>query len=356
MKQRPELRGMPFVMGDACRLNMNKAQSFQTSVEAVRTGLERDLHSTPTETHNQQSTPFWNAYLASTGNQGLTTDHGIAALTQVLGPERQGLRASLVQQLASSPLPEATRALARAAVFEASGDIRRDAIKALKNRKNEQDLLISNEVLMHGLRYPMAIVSKRTADAMIMLDRKDLLPQVAAFLDEPAPGDPAPPAEDGNGACTVREVVRINHHRNCLLCHPPSATGSTQEVPGVIPIPGQSFPSSPREAYGQAKSSGEPMVRADTTYLRQDFSVLMPVANAAPWPEMQRFDFLVRTRELTPTELAAKQQEMKQRPANHLSDNHKAAIFVLERLSGQQNVAPTREAWQNALGIARADD
>ena len=113
--------------------------------------------------------------------------------------------------------------------------------------------------------------------------------------------------------CEVREAVRINHHRNCLLCHPPSQTGQDQEVPGVIPIPGQSFPTSPKEAYGKAQSFGEPMVRADTTYLRQDFSVMMPVENAAPWPEMQRFYFLVRTRPVEGKELATLQRNVQAR-------------------------------------------
>jgi hypothetical protein len=345
MERRPELRGMPFIMGNACRLDMNTAQSFHRSVEAVRNGLDTDMRSSG---HDNESVPFWNAYLTGTGNQGLDTDHGIAALNQVLGPERQGLRASLVQRLANSPRPEATRALAKAAVFEALGDIRRDAIKALKNRNNKDDLAITDEVLMHGLRYPLAAVSQRAADAMVMLARKDMLPKVAEFFDEPPPGDPV--AKDEGNGCTVREVVRINHHRNCLLCHPPATMqASTSEVPGVIPIPGMAFPSSPKDAYGQAQSTGEPMVRADTTYLRQDFSVMMPVANAHPWPEMQRFDFLVRTRELTGQELAAKRDEMKQRPANFLSENHKAAQFVLEELTGRRNVAATRTAWQEVL-------
>ena len=32
--------------------------------------------------------------------------------------------------------------------------------------------------------------------------------------------------------------------------------------------------------------------------VRQDFSLKLPVADADPWPEMQRYDFLVRTREV----------------------------------------------------------
>ena len=119
----------------------------------------------------------------------------------------------------------------------------------------------------------------------------------------------------------------------------------------MIPIPGQSFAPSPKEAYGSAQSQGEPMVRADTTYLRQDFSLMMPVENAAPWPEMQRFDFLVRTRTVDGKELTALKQKVQTRPADFQSENHKAALRVLRELTGQ-DAAPNQAAWQRALALA----
>jgi len=134
-----------------------------------------------------------------------------------------------------------------------------------------------------------------------------------------------------------------------LLCHPPSSSGQPQEVPGVIPIPGESFPSSPSQAYGSAQFSGDPMVRADTTYLRQDFSVRMPVENAGAWPEMQRFDFLVRTRAVEGKELEALQQRVADRPAGFRSENHQAAARALQALTGHENVAATKDAWQRVL-------
>lgn len=274
---------------------------------------------------------------------GIDTDHGVAALTQILGPESKTMRFSLVERLKMSNRPEATLAIARAAVFDASGDVRLAAIKALKDRNNNEDVAITNEILMQGIRYPLPVIAGRARDVMLALERKELLPQLVAFLGEPAPGDPED-RDQPQQECVVREVVKINHHRNCLLCHPPSQTGQTHEVPGVIPIPGTPFPSSPREAYGAAQSSGEPMIRADTTYLRQDFSVLMPVANAAPWPEMQRFDFLVRARVVEGDELAALRERVQARGADWMSANHKAAIDVLQELTGQRDVAPNRAA------------
>ncbi len=349
MERRSELRGMPFVMGDACRMDGKRARSFQTSVEAVRNGFDRDSgqkRGAPAKDDGQHS-GFWNAYMSQAGAQGgMESDAGIAALTQMIGPERKSMRAGLVRQLASAKRAEATRALARAAVFDVDLDVREAAIKALKEDGRGKD--VSGEVFVRAIRYPMASVAKQAAHAMLALERTDLLPELAAFLDEKAPGDPEDKVVDGKFACVVREVVKINHHRNCLLCHPPAQTGQTHEVPGVMPIPGAPFPSSPSEAYGNAQSSNDPMVRADTTYLRQDFSVMMPVENAAPWPEMQRFDFLVRSRVVEGQELATLQNLVASRPATFQSENHKAALLVLRRLSGQ-DADPNQAAWQRVL-------
>jgi hypothetical protein len=345
MDRRSELRGLPFIMGDACRQNKPKAISFQASVSAVRDGLEFDSGRFGRNGDPKEHTVFWSTYMSGTGQQGIDTDHGIAALTQILGPERISMRASLIEKLKQSNHREATRAIARAAVFDSDPAIRYSATAALKDRpKADYD-----EVLMHGLRYPLPNVANQAAQVMLVLERKDLLPKVAAYLDEAAPGDPIPAKVDGKDVCVVNEVVKINHHRNCLLCHPPSATGATEEVPGVIPIPGVPFPTSPKDAYGSAQSLGEPMVRADTTYLRQDFSVMMPVTGAAPWPEMQRFDFLVRQRIVEGKELNLLQETVQARAADFVSANHKAALQVLRELSGQ-NAAPNAAAWQRVLG------
>jgi hypothetical protein len=344
MNRRPELRGMPFIMGTACRLDGNRANLFQTSVQAVREGMEMDSV-IRSKNHADDVVPFWTTYQAQSAGQGVNSAPGVAALTQILGPERTGLRRSLVQKLALSTQPEATRAIARAAIFDADGNIRLAAIEALKDRPKEHDF---DDILLNGIRYPMPNVAHNAAYAIIELKRDTMLAPLTKFLDEPAPGDPEKRIVENKEVCEVREVVKINHHRNCLLCHPPSATGQPNEVPGVIPIPGSAFPSSPKEAYGAAQSFGEPMVRADTTYLRQDFSLMMPVENAAPWPALQRFDFLVRSRIIDGAELASLLEKVQARPAGFISENHKAALDVLRRLTGQ-NAAPNANAWQQAL-------
>jgi hypothetical protein len=90
------------------------------------------------------------------------------------------------------------------------------------------------------------------------------------------------------------------------------------------------------------------MVAFDVTYLREDFSLKMPVADAEPWPEMQRFDFLVRTRQLTDTEALAYRELFQPARAGELSPYQRAALTALQRLTGK-NADPTAAAWGRLL-------
>ncbi len=153
----------------------------------------------------------------------------------------------------------------------------------------------------------------------------------------------------------VRELVKVNHHRNCVLCHAP---GNTENMPeGVltvaVPLPGEPLP---RPSQGGYQSTPPPspdiVVRIDMTYLRQDFSVMMPVANPEPWPEMQRFDFLVRTRTLTAAEAQAYEACCAEEEPGRLSPYHRAALFALRELTGR-DTEPTAAAWRKLLKLPR---
>src|SRR5262249_34542628 len=108
----------------------------------------------------------------------------------------------------------------------------------------------------------------------------------------------------GKEVPVICELVRINHHRNCVLCHAPAVANN---VPRAVPVAEVSIPNvsvpAPRVVYGSVHpSNSDILVRLDVTYLRQDFSLMLP--DADPAPKMQRFDFLVRTRVLTDSEAA----------------------------------------------------
>src|SRR5262249_8146259 len=153
------------------------------------------------------------------------------------------------------------------------------------------------EILLRGLRYPWPAVARRAGEALVRLGRTDLVPQLVALLGEPDPRAPVVQEVTNKRVNVVREMVRINHHRSCLLCHAPGNAGGVEReaMTAPIPIPGTPLPS---PAQGYRPSSSDLVVRVDVTYLRPDFSVYQAVPDAHPWPEMQRFDFVTRTRVL----------------------------------------------------------
>ena len=93
-------------------------------------------------------------------------------------------------------------------------------------------------------------------------------------------------------------------------------------------------------------------MRIDVTYLRQDFSALQAVEDANPWPEMQRFDFLVRTRTLTEDEAKVYSEKLSQREPGQQSPYRRAVLTALRELTGK-DAEPTPEAWRKLLGTER---
>jgi hypothetical protein len=91
-------------------------------------------------------------------------------------------------------------------------------------------------------------------------------------------------------------------------------------------------------------------VRIDVTYLRQDFSAYLPVADAAPWPETQRFDFLVRTRDLSEAEAAAYAKEFGPADPTRPSPYRRAVLAALRDLTGR-DTEPTAAAWRRLLNL-----
>jgi hypothetical protein len=89
----------------------------------------------------------------------------------------------------------------------------------------------------------------------------------------------------------------------------------------------------------------------DVTYLRQDFSMLLPVADANPWPEMQRFDFLVRQRPLTDDEARTYRNKLSNEQPGAVQPHQRAALAALRELTGR-DTEPTASAWRKLLHLA----
>jgi hypothetical protein len=391
---RLDLNGLPFAMGDACRTKGERSKQFAFAVATVRRALPRTLGQSsgpilsvdrvvfttpggsvpaptvppspqpsplvanpapPTVEHLVTDEDFWDKYqtVCSQEDRAMSqkdraqcdtvTVARIAALMQVLAPMSPTIHRGLVKYLSAVPHVEATKALARLAIFSAEDEVRGAAIDALKVRR-ERDY---TDVLVRGLHYPWPAVARRAAEAVAKLERNDLLPQLVGLLEEPDPRAPVMQEVGKKKVPVVRELVRVNHHRNCLLCHAPGNTGqvSPEAVTAAVPVPGEPLPS-PSDGY--RTSSPDIIVRVDVTYLRQDFSALQPVADANPWPEMQRFDFLVRTRVLTEEEAAAYRDKLTPREPGQFSPYQRAALAALREMTGR-DAEPTPEAWRKLL-------
>jgi hypothetical protein len=195
-------------------------------------------------------------------------------------------------------------------------------------------------VLLAGLKYPWPTVPQNAARALAALQRKEVVAHLVDLLDQP---DPDLPYLD-NGQYKVREIVRLNHLSNCLVCHPPSF--GANDVRGLVPNPTQPLPDGSQGRVYYGGQTG-PFVRGDITYLRQDFSVMQEVGNPGPWPALQRFDFFVRVRELTRTEVT--QRGLKR--ASESSEYKKAILFALRELTGL-NATPTAAAWRRTMFVA----
>jgi hypothetical protein len=155
-------------------------------------------------------------------------------------------------------------------------------------------------------------VARNAAQAIVALGRKELTPHLVALLDEPDPRSPRTEKVGGVEVTVAPELVRINHPRNCMLCHAPAERGKAPEgtLVAEVPLPSEELPSSSTRYY---KPDSNLLVRIDVTYLRQDFSALLAVKEHGPWPAMQRFDFVVRKRGLTPAEADDLRARLKKR-------------------------------------------
>ena len=139
---------------------------------------------------------------------------------QILPKESAAVRLGLVEQLTTfdaskADCDAASHALARLSIFSPEGQIRKAANNVLLKRATPP----ATEVLLHGLRYPWAAIAENSAEALVQQQRTDLIPQLINMLEEADPRAPVVQEVNGKKVLAVRELVRINHMRNCMLCH-----------------------------------------------------------------------------------------------------------------------------------------
>jgi hypothetical protein len=216
----------------------------------------------------------------------------------MLQAEEEASRELLVEILARVLTPQASVALAQRALYDPSPKVRETAVEYLNGRERVE----YRDTLLAGFRHPWATVADHAAEALVAVGDVGAIPALKQLVDKPDPALAVRQPGQEERLYIVREMVRVNHLRNCLLCHAPSSNGR-DDLRGFVPESDKPLPLSIQ--YYDPRFKDGVFVRADVTYLRQDFSVMQKVENAKPWPEQQRFDFLVRTREATPEEVDA---------------------------------------------------
>jgi hypothetical protein len=320
----------------------------------------------------------------------------VPTLTQMLMAEDAPTRRMLVELLTAIPEKPATIALAQRAVFDLDAGVRASAVGALKGRDPE----VWRPVLIKALSYPWVPPADFAAEALGHLKDRGAIAELVTLLKKPQPGRPFATADR---RLVIQEVVKIQHEKNCMLCHVP-AIASNARVLGVDPtwpVP-VSFATSNlalvktmsqlgarvvrRPEYSK---NGEvtisttefnnlrvpvitapvpALVRADITFLRQDFSVSFPVTTLARNdPKLQqlaqvnpavrrltnpppvRFDYVVRTRPVDGTEW--KRWKSLGDQGNPQRD---AVLHALRRVTGQQ-LDDTTEAWMRAYSLAEPE-
>ena len=349
---RPDLRGLPFLLGDACRLDCERVPYYISTLALIGNGPDRGtgmvevVRDASAKEEAERTVNFKQ-------KAGHLIPARVALLMQIAAPESPQARTTLARYLGELGHSDATRALARLAVFAAERDVREAAIEALKIRR-EKDY---TPLLLDGLRYPWPDVAKHAAEAMVQLERDDLVPQLVDMLDQSDPRAPVIQKVNGKPAPVVRELVRVNHLRNCVLCHAPADLSAAPEkdiLLADIPVFASDgevsgfygAPARPDPVARQQRMHSQ--VRIDVTYLRQDFSVMLPVPGASPGFEEQRFDFLVRTRVVSEKEADVFRDKLAKRGPGAVTPYERAILFALRELTGR-DTEPTAAAWRELL-------
>jgi hypothetical protein len=307
--QREDLRGLPLLLGDACETSEAEARAVASTASVVQS---------------------WRRGGFSGGLYGLgrfseerTLAAAIRTYEQMFQTESPSGRRDLIEALERDRSKPAMQAVARRAVFDLNRSVRRMAVSVVRPRYGARE----REVLLSALRHPWPPAADHAALALVELDDRGAVPALQKMLAQP---DPRAPYRSEDGKWKRKELVRVNHLRSCLLCHPPSLSAK-DAVRALVPTPGQPLPEV--AYYNVPDTNNSRAVRADVVYLRQDFSAAHAVDQPHPWPAWQRFDYLVRARELEAAEAEALAEQAR---AAATYPQREAVRWALAELTGSR--------------------
>lgn len=350
LKHMPTAQQLPLRSFPGCQLNPFIAVSLGTHSRALRAYL--DILA-PKDATGKRVDPKQLRSALRQERRGKPPSwlkpEAIPAMVQILSAEDVPLRLILVDMLADIPGKVASTRLAQRAVFDLSPKVREAAIDALRQRPQRE----SRRTLVDAMQHPWPVAADQAADALIALNDRDAAPLLVAQLDKPSPTAPFA-TKTGH---SVREVVRVNHQQNCLLCHVPAV--GRDPVTDIDP-----FAQRPSQTYRVGSYSGpqlpggsgngawanKVLIRADVQFLRQDFSITFPTGSNTN--SNLRFDFLVRTRPTQPDELQKWKDTKKPEFATY--PQRESILYALRKITGQ-DAGPTTDAWVELYPHARAE-
>jgi hypothetical protein len=278
--KKPHLAGLPFRWAEQSRRPEAEALPLASASEQLRLALRA---TTPERADAPDPEALERHLLGAKRPGAWLRPGGHSALEQLLMGENEAVRLILTRLLTRVGGPAGAEALARRAVFDHSPRVREAALRGLTEHRQEDWL----PTALAGLEHPWLPAARHAAEALASLDAYESAPTLQALLARPGP---EAPFEKGGKGPHVREVVRVNRHRGCLLCHPP-AHGPTDRVKAPCPTTDQ-----PLQPFAAAGSGDGVEARGDVAYLRQDFSARLRVEKPGRWPQEQVFDFLSRER------------------------------------------------------------
>ena len=333
-------QGLPLVLGDECRSSNDNAiaidwvsNSLGSAVNQFDPSLgSRDPSNNDAFRIRELKKQLKIATDAAVNPQRLKTSD------QILQIDHPRMRLELIEALEKSETDIALKLLAKRAIFDLVPEVRLAATTALARSSREQ----YREELLAGLKYPWYVIAQHSAEALVRLDDKDAIPELVAMLDLP---HPKAPVQVGKNKFVKPELVAINHMRNCLLCHAPA--GSPHDIAtGVVPSWGKRLP----KQYYKSDNPHLTSVRADVTYLEQDFSVVQPVIDHGLWPRDQRFDYVVQQKPIK----RSKANQLNKQFADTPNRNREAIVFALQKLTNETPKDNSSESWKAILQRRKA--
>jgi hypothetical protein len=343
LRVRPDLRSLPYRHGPACQLAPAAARTLGTLAPKLHAYI--DLAAPPgrdgRRTDSKRLRESLRAEMRGKRPVWLRAE-AVPTMLQILMHEDTRLRLTLVEMLAQIDDARSSIALARRAVFDLSAEVRKEAVEALKKRRVQD----TRPVFLQALRYPWSPAAEHAAEALAALGDCGAVPHLVLLLAQP---DPTLPFALDKTRTAVRDLVRADHLNNCLMCHAPSLHG---KEPVLGADPNLTIPVKRGEVRTGGGGWGQRtpipgraplLIRADITYLRQDFSVQLPTAIAGgALKQNRRFDFVVRTRLVSRKTADQLREEAGDRPSY---PQREAVLFALRQLTGK-DAGDRTEAWQ----------